>query len=176
MGLCHLNHTVILKLLLLGIVNKLPNLKVSSSMIKKINLTWLLFLLGELAPPYQVLDVNVQFSCGLVLGLLDVWYSSMAFQWLELFSKLFGKALNTVCESSSLSWSTWSFKAVHSLRGLLASIEQDVSPLLPEGVPAIMKYCSNLSLYKVYAACLSSVFQSILGIMSAGMCITILVD
>ena len=35
MGLCHLNHTVILELLLLGIVNKLPNLKVSSSMIKK---------------------------------------------------------------------------------------------------------------------------------------------
>ena len=31
MGLCHLNHMVILKLLLLGIVNKLPNLKVSSS-------------------------------------------------------------------------------------------------------------------------------------------------
>ena len=37
-GLCHLNHMVILKLLLLGIVNKLPNLKVSSSMIKKVNL------------------------------------------------------------------------------------------------------------------------------------------
>ena len=38
MGLCHLNHTVILKLLLLDIVNKLPNLKVSSSVIKKVNL------------------------------------------------------------------------------------------------------------------------------------------
>ena len=34
MGLWHLDHTVILKLLLLGIVNELPNLKVSSSMIK----------------------------------------------------------------------------------------------------------------------------------------------
>ena len=39
MGLCHLDHTVILELLLLGIVNELPNLKVSSSMIKKVNLT-----------------------------------------------------------------------------------------------------------------------------------------
>ena len=38
MGLCHLNHTIILKLLLLGIVNKLPNLEVSSSIIKKVNL------------------------------------------------------------------------------------------------------------------------------------------
>ena len=38
MGLCHLNHMVILKLLWLGIVNKLPNLKVSSSMVKKVNL------------------------------------------------------------------------------------------------------------------------------------------
>ena len=39
MGLYHLNHMVIFKLLLLGIVNKLPNLKVSSSMIKKVYLT-----------------------------------------------------------------------------------------------------------------------------------------
>ena len=37
-GLCHLDHMVILKLLLLGIVNKLSNLKVSSSMIKKVSL------------------------------------------------------------------------------------------------------------------------------------------
>ena len=39
MGLCHLYHAVILKLLWLGIVNKLPNLKVSSSMVKKVYLT-----------------------------------------------------------------------------------------------------------------------------------------
>ena len=38
MGLCHLDHMVILKLLSLGIVNKLPNLKVSGSMIKKVYL------------------------------------------------------------------------------------------------------------------------------------------
>ena len=37
-GLCYLDHMVIFKLLLLGIVNKLPNLKVSSSMIKKVYL------------------------------------------------------------------------------------------------------------------------------------------
>ena len=37
-GLCHLDHTVIFKLLFLGIMNKLPNLKVSSSMIKKVYL------------------------------------------------------------------------------------------------------------------------------------------
>ena len=39
MGLCQLYHTIILKLLLLGIVNKLPNLKVYSGMIKKVYLT-----------------------------------------------------------------------------------------------------------------------------------------
>ena len=72
MGLCHLDHAVILKLLWLGIVNKLPNLKVSSSVVKKVYLTWLLVFLGELAPPYKVLDVDVYFSRGLVFGLLDV--------------------------------------------------------------------------------------------------------
>ena len=59
MGLCHLNHMIILKLLLLGIVNELPDLKVSSSMIKKVNLMCLLLLLGKLAPSYQILDVDV---------------------------------------------------------------------------------------------------------------------
>ena len=63
----------IFKFHLLGIVNKLPNLKVSSSMIKKVYLTWFLLLLGKLAPSYQVLNVDVQFSHGLVLGLFDVW-------------------------------------------------------------------------------------------------------
>ena len=38
-GFCHLNHTVVFKLLSLGIVNKLPHLKMSSSMIKKVYLT-----------------------------------------------------------------------------------------------------------------------------------------
>ena len=71
-GLCHLNHLIILKLLWLGIMNKLPNLKVSSSMVKKVNLMCLLFFLGKLAPPYQVIDVYVQLSCGLVFGLFDI--------------------------------------------------------------------------------------------------------
>ena len=34
MNFCHLDHTVIFKLFLLGIVNKLPNLKISGSMMK----------------------------------------------------------------------------------------------------------------------------------------------
>ena len=38
-GLSQFYHAVILKLLFLGIVNKLPNLKVYSSMVKKVNLT-----------------------------------------------------------------------------------------------------------------------------------------
>ena len=38
-GFGHLDHTIIFKLLLLGIVNELPNLKMSSSMIKKVYLT-----------------------------------------------------------------------------------------------------------------------------------------
>ena len=33
-GFGHLDHTIILELLMLGIVNELPNLKMSSSMIK----------------------------------------------------------------------------------------------------------------------------------------------
>ena len=39
MGFCHLDHTVIFKFLLLDIVNKLPNLEMSNSMIKKVYLT-----------------------------------------------------------------------------------------------------------------------------------------
>ena len=35
-GFGHLDHTIILKFLLFGIVNKLPNLEMSSSMIKKV--------------------------------------------------------------------------------------------------------------------------------------------
>ena len=38
-GFGHLDHTIILKLFLLGIVNKLPNLEMSSSMVKKVYLT-----------------------------------------------------------------------------------------------------------------------------------------
>ena len=38
-GFGHLDHTIILKLILLGIVNELPNLEMSSSMVKKVYLT-----------------------------------------------------------------------------------------------------------------------------------------
>ena len=71
MGLSQLNHFIKGKLLWLCIVNKYPNLKVSSSMVKNVYLMWLLFSLFELAPPYQVLDIYVQFSHGLLLALLD---------------------------------------------------------------------------------------------------------
>ena len=46
-GFGHLDHMIIFKLLLLGIVNKLPNLEMSSSMIKKVYLTWTPGLRGE---------------------------------------------------------------------------------------------------------------------------------
>ena len=72
MGLGHLDHFIIGKILWLCIVNKLPNLKVSSSMVKKVYLIWLLFCLFELAPPHQVLNMDVQLSRGLVLALFDV--------------------------------------------------------------------------------------------------------
>ena len=36
-GFGHLDHTIILKLLMLGVVNELPNLEMSSSMIKKVS-------------------------------------------------------------------------------------------------------------------------------------------
>ena len=39
MGFGQLDHMIIFKLLLLGIVNELPNLEMSSSMIKKVYLT-----------------------------------------------------------------------------------------------------------------------------------------
>ena len=38
-GFGHLDHMIILELLMLGIVNELPNLKMSGSMIKKVYLT-----------------------------------------------------------------------------------------------------------------------------------------
>ena len=38
-GFGHLDHAIILELLMLGIVNELPNLEMSSSMIKKVYLT-----------------------------------------------------------------------------------------------------------------------------------------
>ena len=72
MDLGHFNHLVICELLWLSIVNKLPSLKVSSSIVKKVYLTWLLFGLFELAPSHQVLNIDVQFSCGLLFALLDV--------------------------------------------------------------------------------------------------------
>ena len=37
LGFGHLDHTIIFKLLLFGIVNELPNLKMSSSMVKKVS-------------------------------------------------------------------------------------------------------------------------------------------
>ena len=72
MGLGHFNHLVILELLRLSILNKFSNLKMYSSMVKKVYLMCLYFCSVELASPYQVLDINVQLSCRLLLALLDV--------------------------------------------------------------------------------------------------------
>ena len=58
-GFSHLDHTIIFELLMLGIVNELPNLEMSSSMVKKVYLMRLLVFRGKLAPPYKVLDVDV---------------------------------------------------------------------------------------------------------------------
>ena len=72
MGLGHFNHSVICELLRLRIVNKFSNLKMYSSMVKKVYLTCLHFSSGELAYPYQGLDVDIQLSHGLLFALLDV--------------------------------------------------------------------------------------------------------
>ena len=72
MGLGHFNNLVICELLRLSIVNKFSNLKMYSSMVKKVSLACLYFCSVELAPPYQVLDIDVQLSCHLLLTLLDV--------------------------------------------------------------------------------------------------------
>ena len=71
-GLGHFNHSVICELLSLRIVDKFSNLKMYSSMVKKVYLTCLHFISGELASPYQVLDVDIQLSRGLLFVLLDV--------------------------------------------------------------------------------------------------------
>ena len=72
MGLCHLYHSVICQLRGLTIVNKLPYLEIQCSMVQQVYLA-LLHLLGlELALPDKVLNVQVQFSSGLLFGLLDV--------------------------------------------------------------------------------------------------------
>ena len=68
----HFTHSVICELLRLSIVNKFSNLKMYSSMVKKVYLTFLHFSSGELASPYQVLDVDIQLSRGLLFVLLDV--------------------------------------------------------------------------------------------------------
>ena len=72
MGLGYCNHFVIGQLIWLSIVNKLSNLKMYNSMVKKINLTCLQFSSVELAPPYQVFDVDIQLSCSLLPALLNV--------------------------------------------------------------------------------------------------------
>ena len=72
MGLGHFNHSVICELLRFSIVNKFSNLKMYSSMVKKVYLMRLHFSSCELASPYQVLDVDIQLSCGLLFVLFDV--------------------------------------------------------------------------------------------------------
>ena len=72
MGLGHFNHFIIWELLRLSIVNKLSNLKMNSSMVKKVNLMCFYLSSVELAPPYQVFDVDIQLSCSLLSALLDV--------------------------------------------------------------------------------------------------------
>ena len=72
MGLGHFNHFVIGELIWIGIVNKFSNLKMNSSMVKNVYLMCLHFSSVELAPPYQVFDVDIQLSCSLLLALLDV--------------------------------------------------------------------------------------------------------
>ena len=72
MGLGHFNHPVICELLRFSIMNKFSNLKMNSSMVKKVYLTCLHFSSCELASPYQVLDVDIQLSRGLLFVLFDV--------------------------------------------------------------------------------------------------------
>ena len=71
-GLGHFNHSVICELLRFSIMNKFSNLKMYSSMVKKVYLTCLHFCSCELASPYQVLDVDIQLSRGLLFVLFDV--------------------------------------------------------------------------------------------------------
>ena len=71
-GLGHFNHSVICELLRFSIMNKFSNLKMYGGMVKKVNLTCFYLCSLELAPPYQVLDVDIQLSRGLLFVLFDV--------------------------------------------------------------------------------------------------------
>ena len=130
MGLGQINHFIIGKLLWLCIMNKLPNLKVSSSMIKKVHLTWLLFCLCELAPPYQVLNIYVQLSCGLVFALFDV--CEVLIPGLSVIGALLeavDKGLEYCFRVLLLVWFHLVLQGGPSLRCLFVTIEQNVCDL-----------------------------------------------
>ena len=174
MGLGHFNHTIIAELLWLCIMNKLSNLKVSSSMMKKVYLMWLLFPLLELAPSYQILNVFIQFSCGLMLGLFDISKVLIpGLQCEELFSKLLVNSLNTLLAFFLSSSPSWSFKASHLSDTTLPPKNRIWVTWSSSGVWVMTKYCLSLSVYKVQAASLSSAFQSMCGSISTGIADTL---
>ena len=143
MSLGQLDHFIIGKLLWLCIVNKLPNLKVSSSMIKQVYLKWLLFCLCELAPPHQVLDIYVQLSNGLVFALFDV--CEVFIPGLPVTGAV-GKGLDYYFRVLLLVWFHLVLQGSPSLKCLFATIEQNVYDLGFIGVEVMMKYCTILSL------------------------------
>ena len=67
-----LPYLVICDLLRFSILNKFSNLKMSSSIIKKVNLAWLYLLVLELVLSYKFLDIDVQLCSGLLTPLFHV--------------------------------------------------------------------------------------------------------
>ena len=101
-----------------------------SKVIKKVYLTCLLFLLGKLTPPYQVLDVYIQLSCGLVFGLFDV--CKVFIPGLPVTGALLeavGKSLEHCLCIHPFVFCHLVLPGCPSLRCLFATIEQDVDDL-----------------------------------------------
>ena len=127
MDLGHFNHFVICKLLWLSIVNKLLNFEVSSSMIKKVYLTWLLSCLLELVPFHQILYIDVQFSHCLLFVLLDVpkvFISDLPVT--GAFLEAFGKGFEHLISILLVFLRQLVLQGSLSQRCLLATKEQDV--------------------------------------------------
>ena len=167
MGLGHFNHMIIAELLWLCLMHKLSNLKLSSSMIKKVYLTWFLFPLLELAPSYQILYVDIQFSYYLMLGLLDV--HKVLVSGLAVWGAVLkANRVNALLAFFWLSSDNWSFKVPHPSVAFLPPKNRMCVTWSSSGVWVMVKYCMSLSAMKVQAASLSSAFQSMCGGISVG--------
>ena len=130
---------------------------------------WLLFHLLELAPPDQVLDVEIQFSSGLLFGLLDV--SKVLISGLPVW----GALLKAICKGLEYLVcilvfipSSCSFKVSHLSDASWPPKNRMCVTLSSLGVWAMVKYWLSLLVKNVQLASLSSNCQFMWGRISGG--------